>query len=128
MSRCIQRLVEEELVEDYQRDSEPDEETRHILKEGVGAGWREDHGVVGRSYILRIIKIEWGNIKPSFLLYHRRLRGKSGQKNEMCWTNFNVPGKTNMPGKTNVPGKPLSVHICTLTFKFEYCEPESCKI
>ena len=37
MSRCIQRLVEEELVKDYQRDSEPDKETRGTLEEGVTA-------------------------------------------------------------------------------------------
>ena len=67
MSRCIQGLVEEELVKDYQRDSKPDAETRCALEEGVGASWREDQGVVGRSYILRIIKEEWGNLKPSIL-------------------------------------------------------------
>ena len=54
----MQRLLEEEFVKDYQRDSEPDEETRHILEEGVGANWREDQRVAGRSYILRIIKEE----------------------------------------------------------------------
>ena len=37
MKRCIQGLVEEELVTDYQRDSEPDEETRSTLQERVGA-------------------------------------------------------------------------------------------
>ena len=78
MSRCIQCLVEEELVKDYQRDSKPDEETRLALEEGVGANWREDQGVVGRSYILRIIKEEWGNIKTSVLLHHRELRGELG--------------------------------------------------
>ena len=56
MSRCIQRLVEEELVTDYQRDSEPDKETRCSLEERVGAKWREDQGVTGRNYILGVIK------------------------------------------------------------------------
>ena len=78
MSRCIKRLVEEELVKDYQRDSKPDEETRRTLEEGLGASWREDQGVAGRSYILRIIKEEWGNLKPSVLRYHRELRGELG--------------------------------------------------
>ena len=32
MSRCIQRLVEEELVQNYQRDLMPDEETRNPLE------------------------------------------------------------------------------------------------
>ena len=58
MRRCIQRLVEKELVADYQRDSEPEEKTRCTLKERVGAKWREDQGVAGRSYILGIIKEE----------------------------------------------------------------------
>ena len=78
MRRCIQQLVEEELVKDYQRDSKSDEDTRHILEERVEASWREDQGVVGRSYILRIIKEEWGNLKPSVLRYHRGLRGELG--------------------------------------------------
>ena len=78
MRRCIQRLVEAELAKDYQRDSEPDKDTRRILEERVGASWREDQGVVGRSYILRIIKEEWGNIKTSVLLHHRELRGELG--------------------------------------------------
>ena len=75
MSRCIQRLVEKVLVHNYQRDWTPDKETRHALEKGVGTNWREDQGVVGRSYIMGIIKEEWGNIKPSFLKYHRELRG-----------------------------------------------------
>ena len=57
MSRCIERLVEE-LVKDYQRDSKQDKETRRALEEGVGASWREDQEVVGRSYILKISKEE----------------------------------------------------------------------
>ena len=40
------------------------------------ANWREDQGVVGRSYILRIIQEGWRNLKPSFLRYHRGLRGE----------------------------------------------------
>ena len=45
MSRCIQRLVEEELVQNYQRDLTPDEETRNPLEYAVGMNWREDQGV-----------------------------------------------------------------------------------
>ena len=37
MSRCIQPLVEKELVKDYQRDSKPDKETKNTLEDGVGA-------------------------------------------------------------------------------------------
>ena len=55
---CIKRLVEEELVMDYLWDSEPDEETRYALEERVGAKWREDQGLAGKSYILGIIKEE----------------------------------------------------------------------
>ena len=44
MSRCIQRLVEEELVQNYQSDSMPDEETRNALEKAVGMNWREDQG------------------------------------------------------------------------------------
>ena len=58
MNRCIQRLVDKELVMDYQRDLEPDEKTRCALEERVGAKLREDQGVAGRSYILGIIKEE----------------------------------------------------------------------
>ena len=43
MRRCIQHLVEEKLVKDYQRDSEPDEETRCTLEERVGAKWKKLH-------------------------------------------------------------------------------------
>ena len=78
MKRCIQHLVEEELVKDYQRDSKIDKDTRHILEERVGASWREDQGILGRSYILRIIKEECGNIKPGVLLHHRQLKGEIG--------------------------------------------------
>ena len=39
MKRCIQRLVEKDLVTDYQRDSEPDEDTRSALEERVRAKW-----------------------------------------------------------------------------------------
>ena len=56
LKRCIQRLVEDKYVKDYQRDSEPDKEIRGPLEEKVGAKWREDQGVAGRSYILGIIK------------------------------------------------------------------------
>ena len=79
MSRCIQCLVEQELVQNYQRDSMLDEETRNAPEKGVGTNWREDQGVEGRSYIMRIIKEEWRNIKPSILRYHRELRGGLGE-------------------------------------------------
>ena len=32
MSRCIQRFVEQELVQNYKRDSIPDDETRNALE------------------------------------------------------------------------------------------------
>ena len=44
MSRCIQSLVEQELVLNYQRDLTPDEETRNVLEKAAGANWREDQG------------------------------------------------------------------------------------
>ena len=56
MKSCIQCLVEEELVKEYQRNSEPDEETTGTLEERVGAKWREDQGVAERSYVLGVIK------------------------------------------------------------------------
>ena len=59
MSRCIQSLVEKELVHNYQRDSTPDEETRNALEKIVGTNWREDQGVVGGSYIMQVIKEGW---------------------------------------------------------------------
>ena len=62
MSRCIQCLLKEELVQNYQRDSTPDEVTRNALEYAVGMNWREGQGVEGRSCIMRIIKEEWKNI------------------------------------------------------------------
>ena len=44
------------MVKDYQKDSEPDEETRRAIEEKVGDKWREEQEVAGRSYILGIIK------------------------------------------------------------------------
>ena len=44
MKRCIQNLVEKELVTDYQRDSGPDEETRGALEERVGAKGEKTKG------------------------------------------------------------------------------------
>ena len=41
--------------------------------------WREDQGVEGRICILRIIKEEWKNVKPSVLRYHRELRRELGE-------------------------------------------------
>ena len=66
MSRCIQRLVDKELVHNHQRDLTPDEETRHALEKVVGMNWREDQGVEERSYIMRIIKEEWRNINLAY--------------------------------------------------------------
>ena len=80
MSRCIQRLVEEELVHNYQSDSTPDEETRKAQEKVVGTNWREDQGVEGRSYIMRIIKEEWKKHKPILLRYLRILRGGLGEE------------------------------------------------
>ena len=80
MRRCIQHLVEEDLVHNYQRDSMPDEETRNALEKAVGTNWREDQGVKGKSYTMRIIKEEWRNIKPIRLRYHRELRGGLGER------------------------------------------------
>ena len=79
MIRCIQCLVEEDLVHNYQRDSTPDEETRNALEKVVGTNWREDQGVEGRIYIMWVIKEEWRNIKPSILRYHRESRGGLGE-------------------------------------------------
>ena len=56
MSRCFQGLVEEELIQNYQRDSTTDEEKRNALEYVVGMKWREDQGVEGRRCILGIIK------------------------------------------------------------------------
>ena len=69
-------MANKRLVEEYQRDFEPDGETRRIIEERVGASWREDQGVAGRSYILKIIKEEWGNIKPTSLRIERRTRSR----------------------------------------------------
>ena len=71
--------MEKELVHNYQRDSTSDEETRNALDKAVGTNWREDQGVEGRSYIMRIIKEEWRNIKPSRLRYNRQLRRGLGE-------------------------------------------------
>ena len=42
MNKSIQRLVEKELVQNYQRDSTPDEETRNTLEKAIWTNWRED--------------------------------------------------------------------------------------
>ena len=75
MSRCIQQLVEDELVQDLM----PDEETRNALESAGGITWREDQGIEGRRCILQIIKEEWKNVKPSILRYHRELRRELGE-------------------------------------------------
>ena len=71
--------MEEELIQNYQRDSTPDEETRKTLEYTVGINWREDQGVEGRRCILQIIKEEWRNVKPSVLRYHLELRREQGE-------------------------------------------------
>ena len=48
MSRCNQRLVEDELVQHYLRESMSVEETRNTLESAGGITWREDQGVEGR--------------------------------------------------------------------------------
>ena len=82
MKRCIQPLVGEELVEEYPRDSEPDKETRGPLKEKVGAKWREDQGVAGRSYILGIIKAERKKIREETKTEERNLEGENTKEEE----------------------------------------------
>ena len=42
--RCIQRIVEKELVDSYQKNSRPSEEVRCALEEIVGEDWREEQG------------------------------------------------------------------------------------
>ena len=49
MSRCIQRLVEKELVQNYQRVSTLDEKTRNALEKAVGMNWREDQWGRGKK-------------------------------------------------------------------------------
>ena len=52
MSICIQSLVEKELVQNYQRDSMPDEKSRNALENDVGMNCREDQEVEGRSCVM----------------------------------------------------------------------------
>ena len=66
-------------IQSYQRDSTPVEGTRNALEKDLGTNCREHQGVEGRSYIMRIIKEEWRNIKPSRLRYHREVRGGLGE-------------------------------------------------
>ena len=56
MRRCIQRIVEKELVGSYQKNSRLSEEVRCALEEIVGENWREEQGVTGRNYIEIIAK------------------------------------------------------------------------
>ena len=55
MRRCIQCLVEDELVQQCQRNSRPDEETREDLESCGVIARREDKGEEGTKCILRII-------------------------------------------------------------------------
>ena len=52
MRRCIECSVEDELVQQYQRNLKPDEETREALESSGGIAWREDKGEEGRKCIL----------------------------------------------------------------------------
>ena len=79
MRRCIRRFVEDELVQQYQRNSRPDAETRDALESCGGAAWREDKWEEGRKCILQIIKEEGKSVKPSLLRYHRVLRKVIGE-------------------------------------------------
>ena len=54
----IRRIVEKELVDDYQKNSRPSEEVRCALEEIVGENWREEQGVTGRNYIMMVAKGE----------------------------------------------------------------------
>ena len=79
MRRCIQRLVEDELVQQYQRNSRPDEETRAVLESCGEIAWREDTGEEGRKSFLRVIKEEWKSVKPRVLRYHQAFRKELGE-------------------------------------------------
>ena len=79
MRKCIQRLVKDELVQQYHRNSRPEEGTREVLESCGGISWREDTGEAGRKCILRLIKEEWKSVKPSVLRYHRVLRRELGE-------------------------------------------------
>ena len=74
LRRCIQHLVDDEFVQQYQRYSMPDEETRETLESCGGIAWREDNEEEGRKCILRLIKEEWTSVKPSVLRYHQALK------------------------------------------------------
>ena len=78
MRRCIQRLVENDLVQQYQRNLRPEKETREALESCGVIAWREDKGEEGRKCILQIIKEEWKSVKPSVLRYHPALRRELG--------------------------------------------------
>ena len=58
LKRCIQRILEIELVDRYQKNSRPSEEVRGELEEMVGENWREEQGVPGRKYIGIVAKRE----------------------------------------------------------------------
>ena len=56
LKRCIQRILEIELVDNYQKNLRPSDEVRCVLKEIVGENWREEQGLPGRNYIGMIAK------------------------------------------------------------------------
>ena len=58
LKRCIQRILEIELVDNYQKNSRLSDEVRCALKEIVGENWREEQGLPGRNYIGMIAKRE----------------------------------------------------------------------
>ena len=80
MRRCIRRLVEDELTQQYQQNLRPDEETRGVLESCGGEALREDMGKEGRKCILRIVREEWKSLKPSLLRYHPELSKELGER------------------------------------------------
>ena len=58
MKRCIQRIVEKELIDKYHKNLKPSEEVGCVLEERIGENWREEQGVPGRNYIMMLSKEE----------------------------------------------------------------------
>ena len=55
MRRFVRRLVEDDLVQKYQRKLRPDVEAKEALETCWDPDWREDKGESGRKCILRSI-------------------------------------------------------------------------
>ena len=58
VKRCIRRILERKLEDNYQKNSRPSEEVICALEEIVGENWRKEQGVPGRNYIGMIAKRE----------------------------------------------------------------------